>query len=447
MLSRLGSSIFIASEVNHPNMARISSLHKPKGGKKGPTTVKILILLIIFTFVYHYIRLVYRIIVLKEDNLPYTSTSDKDQQIIRPSVSVSHNARPPACTAVQKSTIMKQLTPTKCTKEFPPFYQKCSLTKATKCPKQSWITSYYQDLNSSNDIQDKGDLSKSFVAVYVGCNKGYDAVNTLRMGTRNSRFNKDDWHNELQESYGSVCGQNGSDSEFPLLSSSKSTDDKNIIKGSVYCIEPMPTTAQNLMSSAKNLGWDNQLFVTHAAISNKVGSAYFEVSNALVGEENKGLGTCELAAKVNPEAFKKNCKKVDVYTLDYYMDNISNEKSDSLIDLLSIDVEGYDFDVMIGGQKTLPRTKYLEFEYNWMGAWANQELIDAIKMLDSHHFTCYWAGMENLWRVDESCWLDHYNYHAWSNVACVNRNLDPLLAKRMEDLFLRTLNDKDSIQY
>ena len=32
--------------------------------------------------------------------------------------------------------------------------------------------------------------------------------------------------------------------------------------------------------------------------------------------------------------------------------------------LLCIDVEGYDFDVMLGANNTLAKTEYLEFEYS-----------------------------------------------------------------------------------
>jgi len=37
--------------------------------------------------------------------------------------------------------------------------------------------------------------------------------------------------------------------------------------------------------------------------------------------------------------------------------------------------------------------------------------------------------------------LDHYDLHFWSNVACINRNLDSAndIAQRMEMLFLETL--------
>ncbi len=393
----------------------ITTLHKRKKKSNTIYCLKAFVILFISLCIYTYFHFLKKI--FNEDGLK--SPSGEFNQFTNASF-----PRPPACTAEQKSKILEQLTPTKCNKKYEPYNQKCSLTKATKCPSQNWINSYYEDLKKVNDS------SSQFIAVYVGCNKGYDAVNAIRMGTRNQKYSKSSWHSALKETFGSVCNQN--ESEFPI------SPNDIVGEGIVHCIEPMPTTAQKLLSSAKILGWEQNFLVTQAAISNKNGEAFFEVSNNLIGQENKGLGTCELAARINPEEFKKYCRKVDVFTLDYYMENV-NKKRNGFIDLLSIDVEGFDFDVMLGGRETLSKTKYMEFEYNWMGSWEKQKLIDAIRMLDSHEFTCYWAGVERLWRIDESCWLDHYDWHVWSNVACVNRNLNPDLAERMEKIFQETL--------
>ena len=121
----------------------------------------------------------------------------------------------------------------------------------------------------------------------------------------------------------------------------------------------------------------------------------------------------------------------------------TQKKDAGTIHFLSIDVEGFDFNVMKGGTRTLARTEYLEFEYHYVGNWAKQSLQDAIKMLDDLGFTCYWAGKDKLWRLDDSCWLDHYNFHTWSNVACVNRKLNRQLAMNMENTFLKTLAEKN----
>ena len=77
-----------------------------------------------------------------------------------------------------------------------------------------------------------------------------------------------------------------------------------------------------------------------------------------------------------------------------------------------------------------------------VGPWKERPLLEVIEFLDAQFgFTCYWAGFNNtIWRIT-SCWLDHYESHCWSNIACVNRNFDAVndLAEDMEDLFMETL--------
>ena len=380
-------------------------------------------------------------------------TIHKNKKITSVKVDDSNGSiQPPvACTTEQKSIIMKHLDPTLCHKDQGrAFEQKCSLTQATKCPKQTWITDYYQDKHDkkNHDDHDTAAGDSSFVAVYVGCNKGYDAVNTLRMGSGDKRYNKKDWRGQLQETYESVCAQNEDDLEFPIhhdhsasLLRSGSGSSSPIIDATVHCLEPTPRLADRLLSSVKNLGWDNNLLVTQAAISRNNGEMYFPNPRKVIGVENQGLSNCAKLLAKGEEYMKKVCVKVNVFTLDHYMENVTTKKATGMIDLLSIDVEGFDFDVMLGGSNTLSKTKYLEFEYNWMGSWETQNLKDAIKYLDEFGFTCYWAGTDRLWRIDESCWLDHYDFHTWSNVACVNRILQPEVAKNMEDTFLRTLSE------
>mmetsp|Transcript_18564 Transcript_18564/g.38684 ORF Transcript_18564/g.38684 Transcript_18564/m.38684 type:complete len:233 (+) Transcript_18564:718-1416(+) len=183
---------------------------------------------------------------------------------------------------------------------------------------------------------------------------------------------------------------------------------------------------------------------------------------------------------------KKYCSEVTVVTLKDYVeqhidvDSNGNEtstlrKTKRTIHHLSIDVEGYDADVLLGaGPDVLKRVEYLEFEYNWMGSWAHQHLHDVITMLDGKDhrpifhedqdtnsntnsnngnsngndktanayrdlsFTCYWAGKQKLWRITD-CWLHAYDLHVWGNVACVNRKLAPMLAAKMEAVFQNTL--------
>ena len=334
----------------------------------------------------------------------------------------------PACTDEQRAKIMSQLRPNRCNDKFPGYLQQCSFTLATKCPDSTWYDSNFELLRQR--IKNE---NSSFVGVYVGCNKGYDAVNALRMGTGNPKYNKKDWRLQMKGAHDGVCAQDIIE-DVPLSSNN------HVIDGVVHCIEPMPQTAKSLTSAAKNLSWEQNLLVKEIAMSNTTGEIYFGVSNK-TGVENRGIGNCDEYGRqfMSEERFEEECDKVSVTTLDHYMENLTTKKDEGRIHLLSIDVEGYDFNVMKGGRETLRRTEYLEFEYNWMGAWASQKLVDATKMLDEIGFTCYFAGVDNLWRLDDSCWLDHYSCRGWSNVACVNRELNKDVAQNMEDTFYKTL--------
>mmetsp|Transcript_25071 Transcript_25071/g.60311 ORF Transcript_25071/g.60311 Transcript_25071/m.60311 type:complete len:321 (+) Transcript_25071:87-1049(+) len=184
--------------------------------------------------------------------------------------------------------------------------------------------------------------------------------------------------------------------------------------------------------------YDKQgLIVTHAAMSAEDGTAEFaRLKDKAVGVENKGISTGCKGRLVN-------CVNVTVYSLDTYVAKYIPGGADVPINYLSLDVEGWDADVLSGGyQGALPRVHYLEFEYNWVGPWKDQSLYEVVEYLDKNvGFTCYWAGFNNtIWRIT-NCWLNHYDVHSWSNVACVNRNFDEVreVAADMENLFLETI--------
>ena len=328
---------------------------------------------------------------------------------------------PPACTSEQRSTITSHLCRNRNRCGIAP------LNRATRCPNPTWYDSYYEILRKRLKEE-----RASFFGMYIGCNKGYDAVNTLRLGTGKKKYNKSEWRGQMSGGGNGVCGQaNGS--EIPL------EEESEVIDGTVHCIEALPVNAEALRNSVKNLGWDDELLVKGIAMSDTNGEIYFPNKNDM-GAEGFSIADCE---KLGSSKFQEaNCTNVSVTTLDSFMENTQKKDADT-IHFLSIDVEGFDFDVMKGGTQTLARTEYLEFEYHSVGHWAKQSLQDAIKMLDGLGFTCYWAGVDKLWRLEDSCWLDHYHIHVWSNVACVNRKLNKQLAINMENTFLKTLAEKN----
>jgi FkbM family methyltransferase len=306
--------------------------------------------------------------------------------------------------------------------------------KKTKCPNTAnWLDEYYDELQTefismtAGDESSNDSLNSKFIGFSVGCNKGFDALNTLRMGTFDATLDKAEWNKAMSSGktmHGSVCAQ---DVTLPFVVNDKIKQRRD---GEVHCFEPMPSTFQQLKHSASSLGYDQKGFnVIHGAVSQNEGIALFK--SATKGIENVGLGNSE-------ECIDGGCEEVAVHTIDKYVSD--HIESNAPIHILQIDVEGFDGDVLLGASEVLKRVEYLEFEYNWMGSWKKQHLYDMVEMLNDRKFTCYFEGDRRLWRIT-GCWMQYFDIHHWSNVACVNRERVPKLATKMENVFQETLKE------
>ena len=349
------------------------------------------------------------------------------------------------CTPEQLKTIEMQLPPEDCLKyKRQPWMQRCSFTYASKCPDAMWLEDFYTQIHSETSASIE--LQSPFVGIFIGCNKGFDAFDALRMGSGNTRFEKSNWRDAILRNVGSssslregVCGQD-SENQFSLSENSPNNTSTDAI---LHCIEPMPQTYRLLKKSAVQLNITANFKVVNAAFSNKDGSVPFPKGGRnpnRVGVENKGIANC----KGTNDA---DCTNVTMYSLDTYVDK--NVPSNTTINYLSVDVEGFDADVLLGGYRTaLSRTQYLEFEYNWMGSWKKQKLSALIPVLENNFgFACYWPGTDgNIWRITK-CFLDYYDIHFWSNIACVNRRMAEAryIAEKMENMFLNTLEKGDDV--
>ena len=278
--------------------------------------------------------------------------------------------------------------------------------------------------------------SNTFLGFSIGCNKGYDAVNTLRMGSFNPAVSKEKWAEALttlKMTRRGACGQKDTTQFGPLLFESTEAAARVVPGAELHCVEPLGANFGLLENATRTLGYDRHgLRVHRAAVSNRVGEVSFPIG--IAGRESLGISHCD----------KGNlCETVKVTTIDELVRTVvSDGNRDAPIDVLSIDTEGHDMEALLGATEVaLPRTKYLEFEFHGVGAWKDYSLRDAIELLAKHDFNCYWMydARASPWdhpvlvRITE-CWLDQYNRGFWSNVACVNKKTNLELARRMEDL-------------
>jgi len=292
------------------------------------------------------------------------------------------------------------------------------LRRSTSCPDSTWIEAFFgneYDIGSDDH----------FVGISVGCNKGNDAVRTAMMGMSAPVFVESAWNDAIRAATHGInlaqyaCPPDAKREEFKINSPTRG--------GEMHCIEPMPSNFALLKNASESLGLaDVNFVVANAAVSSANGATLFP--NARAGAERFGLGHCAQGGN--------HCVTVPLYTLDTYDENFISSKGP--INVLSIDTEGWDFNVLFGAGAVLDRTHYLEFEAHEVGHWGKLHVTDAVRLLDSKGFTCYWAGRGNLWRITE-CYFDHYNdWRVWSNIACAHRSQDAL-HKIMEDTFQETI--------
>jgi FkbM family methyltransferase len=294
--------------------------------------------------------------------------------------------------------------------------------------------------------QQQPQQQKQRTAVYVGCNKGMDAINTLRMLSNNPSVDKFVWRDAFFENQTVAAGHCKQEFEpqYTIQDNHNSNSNSNptVVNAVVHCLEAMPVTAQHLAQTARRLNLQDRLLVKNTAASDINGWTFFpNQPDGKVGVEGLGLDACS-----NPKIVTQNphlCANVSIETLDSLLlsDHVDDNANSKKVDLLSIDVEGYDFNVLLGAKRILPHVRYLEFEYNWKGPWGKQPLSTAMEYLESLGFVCYWAGNKGrVWRIT-NCWRESYNLHFWSNVACVNGK-DPVvrsMAEQLEEMFQSTL--------
>eukprot|EP00543_Licmophora_paradoxa_P011052 CAMPEP_0202476622 /NCGR_PEP_ID=MMETSP1360-20130828/93515_1 /ASSEMBLY_ACC=CAM_ASM_000848 /TAXON_ID=515479 /ORGANISM="Licmophora paradoxa, Strain CCMP2313" /LENGTH=1218 /DNA_ID=CAMNT_0049103835 /DNA_START=54 /DNA_END=3708 /DNA_ORIENTATION=+ len=282
-----------------------------------------------------------------------------------------------------------------------------TLLKESRKPKSdSWFESMIRLDYSLNQ-------KKQYRGVSIGCNKGIDAVGVARLLSWNTVFSPLAWNREMTK----IAGIENFPYKEEISELEISPSDLNNTREvEFHCVEPLPVNIRALEQSNTALGLEKWGFYTHHyALSNQSGSVPFPV-NDVVGEEALGIDAC-IKPDVKDSDAESKCEDVAMFTLDEFS---HNHIPKGIIDVLLIDVEGYDFLVLKEGKDTLSRTRYLEFEYHGIGPWVDQKLEDAVSFLDDLGFTCYFLGQGRLFRLT-GCWIDNFEIHRWSNVGCVHR--------------------------
>jgi FkbM family methyltransferase len=293
----------------------------------------------------------------------------------------------------------------------------------TSCPtSDAWLEEY---------LERQAD-SKKFIFLNIGCNKGYDSIRVSRVITRNSAvFNKEKWKIGLEIEGAGVCKQGDGDDKRV---------DGPLRQAEIHCVEAMPSNYKALKRAAEVTSADIHGLNIHLyALTGDPTLRSIAFPDSAPGTEYLGITAC-----LGTENRAHSCVDVPATTMDnFVVEHVGIKLKDDpgiedRLPYISIDVEGYDYTVMKAGQRTLKQTDYLEFEHHSTGDWGHQNLSDCIEMLNSLGLHCYWAGVNKLWKIT-SCWVDSYEAHRWSNIACVNPLAQPQLFQTMEAIFEKTM--------
>ena len=376
----------------------------------------------------------------------------------------------PACTDDEKKTVLHN---------FPAR----AIHQETRCPHQTWFDDYLY--NTFFPVEYDGE--RTLVSIFLGCNKGDDAILALKKLSGKDEIDVNGYRNKFYDNavqghanatvVRRACGNDNSEGHILLRTGfhpfvrqfRKSVD--NIV---VHCVEAMPNTANTLQKTTEEFSeWNQHFVVTNAAVDKTDGVLFFPNFEGKVGVEHLGVSNC-LTPQMDPK-----CQEVKAYSVDTYlrekviannpqlaaavqsdeaqynsMDWESREHRQSesqlapnlryrpnfVVDFLSVDVEGLDWQVLGqgGADWTLRHTRYLEFEYHGSHPWDTQLLSEAIDVLKTKFgFVCYWAGKDKLVRLTD-CFQEYMEIHQWSNVACAPEN--SLLAAQMEAKYTRQIS-------
>jgi FkbM family methyltransferase len=141
-------------------------------------------------------------------------------------------------------------------------------------------------------------------------------------------------------------------------------------KGKVFAFEPVPENYDSLVNNIK-LNRLSNINAVKKAVGEKKGKLEIYLAK-------NSIGTHSFIEKENHVIAAKEV--VQVISLDNYL---KDEKS---IDVLKVDVEGFEPYVFRGATKTLQKTKYLLFEYNREDTEENYGIDNYINLLKDFNF-------------------------------------------------------------
>ena len=189
------------------------------------------------------------------------------------------------------------------------------------------------------------------------------------------------------------------------------------------CVEPERTNVKLLRKASHALGYDKNtsdhgtFHIVQAAVTDQAKeSEWVDFPDAPPGKQ-PGFEAGHLPVRSSTPVPLKT------------VDGIVAELRLPPVDVLLIDIEGFDPLALRGASTTLSSVRYLEFEVHRDKVdrpWGKITLKSVNENLLHQGFHCFWATNRGVLVSLNHCWKDSFDAAAvgWSNVACVKEN-DP----------------------
>ncbi|MDY0090817.1 MAG: FkbM family methyltransferase [Flavobacteriaceae bacterium] len=163
---------------------------------------------------------------------------------------------------------------------------------------------------------------------------------------------------------------------------------------SVIAFEPVPSNFEIIIHNQKLNQIDN-LILHPCLVAEQEGKAYFNFPSG----NNSGSGFIDRQQK------ETNGREYDVVTLD---NTVNGEE----VSFMSIDVEGFEYQVLLGARQILSQSKpvfILEVNKKYLKTRGNTSVNELYKFLESMHYNCYYINTFGLEKVEGVNFLDKSN--------------------------------------
>lgn len=118
----------------------------------------------------------------------------------------------------------------------------------------------------------------------------------------------------------------------------------------LHAFEPAPPFFKELVEAVDKTVGSGKIYLNNFGLGDVEGTFFYDINRQAFFE-----GECPVVVKSVEYVVK---------TLDWYIQECDIKR----IDFLKIDVEGYDFKVLLGGKKAIPLCKYIQYEH-----WDNKK--------------------------------------------------------------------------